>query len=103
MMGQLGRVPPHMVTMDGAAGGMNSMNPHFNHPFSITNLMGPPDAKMDLKMYESMPSYSPYGQLSPMHHHTPGPPQHHVMHSVKEQPLADAYYKSYTPHSTAAL
>ncbi|ELU08626.1 hypothetical protein CAPTEDRAFT_169665 [Capitella teleta] len=107
---QFGRLlPPHMQGggMDGpphaaavAAAGMNGMNPHFNHPFSITNLMGPPDPKMDLKMYESMGGYSPYGQISPLTTH------HHMavkdMHGQSPTSMSDAYYK-YTPHSTAAI
>ena len=90
-----------------AAAGMHpnpAMNPHFNHPFSITNLMGPPDTKMDLKMYETMAQggYSAYGQISPV-------TSHHMGAGVKDnqQPPsmvpADGYYKTYTPHSTAAL
>lgn len=113
-MMHLGR-SPHMgghtpLTHDGAAAGIhgNPMNPHFNHPFSITNLMGPPDSKMDLKMYESMTQvhggggYANYGQISPMH--TGGHP-HMGMVKDHQSPtsMADGYYKAYTPHSTAAI
>ena len=50
---------------------MHAMNgQHFNHPFSITSLMGSENAKLDLKMYEQMQGYGPnvYGQISPVHH-----------------------------------
>ncbi len=96
--------PPDLRSMMGPEAGHHNMmphpglanGPHFNHPFSITNLMSGPDQKMDLKMYEAMQAYGPtYGQISPVTH---------IPKDVQAGLVAagDPYYKSYTPHSTTA-
>ena len=83
----------HAVMMSMTSG---LAGPHFNHPFSITNLMSAPE-KLDMKMYESMQNaYGPsYGQMSPVHH----------VAKDATPPMVSApdgsYYKTYT--STAGL
>lgn len=82
----------HAVMMSMTSG---LTGPHFNHPFSITNLMSAPE-KMDMKMYESMQNaYPPYSQMSPVHH----------VGKEATPPMVSApdgsYYKTYT--STAGL
>ena len=73
-------------------------HPGFNHPFSITNLMGAQDAKLDYKMYESLTSggYTPYSPLSPPQHHMPKEPTPPMVSSHD-----GSYYKTYT--STTGL
>ena len=82
----------HHVAMM-SAGGL--AGPHFNHPFSITNLMSD-GSKMDMKMYETMQNaYPTYGQMSPVPH----------LPKDSSPPMAAAdggYYKTYNTH-TAAL
>jgi hypothetical protein len=71
--------------------GQYNHGPHFNHPFSITNLMSS-ENKLDLKMYESMQAnYGNYNQLSPVH----APIQ-------KDPSSINDYYKAYTPHTATA-
>ena len=76
---------------------MNMNGPHFNHPFSITNIMSAESKQqMDLKMYEQMQGgYPTYGQISPVSH---------IQKEGTPIPGGDGnYYKTYTPHSTAGL
>jgi len=70
--------------------GQYNHGPHFNHPFSITNLMSS-ENKLDLKMYESMQANYNYNQLSPVH----APIQ-------KDPSAINDYYKAYTPHTATA-
>nr|ADC35038.1 forkhead box A [Themiste lageniformis] len=89
--------PPLMNAMS-----MNS-HPGFHHPFSFTNLMSSQqvhDSKVDVKMYENMQAAGMYSHpynMSPMN-----VPKESS--SAISTPTPDGgYYKTYTPHSTAAL
>ena len=81
-------------------GGVSVSGPqHFNHPFSINNLMSSAEqSKMDMKMYETMQNvYPTYSQMSPV--------AHHVTKDATPPSMTpdNAYYKPYTPHSTTNL
>ncbi|XP_069117113.1 silk gland factor 1-like [Argopecten irradians] len=67
----------------------------FNHPFSINSLIT--DSKMDLKMYEMQGGYG----YNPMGLPVMGGKD--TMGVGPMQPAPDGYYKTYAPHSTAAL
>ena len=80
-------------------GALGAGGPHFNHPFSINNLMSSAEqaSKMEMKMYETMQNvYPTYSQMSPVAQHVP---------KVTTPPLGtdNGYYKPYTPHSTTTL
>nr|AHY88466.1 foxA [Terebratalia transversa] len=96
------RPPP--MTLDGVHGYHPSqLNPHFNHPFSITNIMSSEqrdnETRESMKMYEQIAAQQGY---LPTHGY-PG----HQMSSAKEhspsQMNVNDYYKGYQNNPTAQV
>lgn len=93
--------PAQMPPMDAQTAlmhhGMNG--PHFNHPFSITNLMSTGDGKMDMKMYETAMAQA--GYPAPTYGQMPSPVS--VSKDGQTIPMVsdpNDYYKYGPPQST---